>query len=639
MTSSAPTVDDIFLLRVFEEPLVPIGAAPSGQENAASSAAVAAYGHRDAPDDFSALTDYLETHPDSAWNAAILTGLGFECFNTGHYSRALKAWKRAWELGRLATDLRGKALADRAVGELAFMYARLGRVAELEELLFSLRGRAISGPATGRLTGAGEGLATMRIEPEVAFKCGPYALHSIQRSIDPLNVQFDVIHSAPSTPEGTSLTYLHELAAQLGMNMAMAYRSEPVEFLVPSVVHLQLGHYAAITGHRDGRYRLQDPTFGRDIWATRDALEEESSRYFLIPPDRFGAGWRQVPESEGRTVWGKGYTSSSDPGPVGPCDPTTDDPSPSCCGGDGGGGGMAHARVHLMTVSLNIIDTPVGYKPPVGPPIRFTARYGQRDDFLPANRNFSSLGTKWTFDWLSLIQDDPTKPTAGALYYMPGGGFRTFNFNQNSQFHHEQYDQTLLTKTANGYQLTFRDGSTATFATSGGSLGSIRNVFLTQLADPAGNTVTLTYDATLRITAVTDAIGQTTTLSYDFPGDSFKITKVTDPFGRVAQFGYDTSQRLTSITDAVGITSQFTYDSGDFITSMRTPYGTTTFTTSTSGDPGPPQEPTSGPGRVRTVEITYPDGSKERVEYNQDVPPGSLTGVSRQDPARVINLS
>jgi YD repeat-containing protein len=634
MTSPPPTVDDIFLLRAFEEPLVPIGAAPTSAENEAVAAAVAAYGHRTAADDFSALTDYLEDYPDSAWSAALWTGLGFECFNSGHYSPALAAWKKAWELGRAATDIRGKALADRAVGELAFMYARLGRVAELEELLPSLRGRPISGPATGRITGATEGLATMRVEPEVAFKCGPYALYSIQRSIDPLNVRFDVIHSAPSTPEGTSLTYLHELAGQLGMKMRMAYRSEPVEFIVASVVHLKLGHYAAITGHRDGRYVLQDPTFGRDIWATRDALEEESSGYFLIPADRLGLGWRQVPESEGGTVWGKGYTCCSDPGPVGPCDPTTDDPSPSCCGG--GGGGMAHARVHLMAVSLNIIDNPVGYKPPVGPPIRFTARYGQRDDFQPANRNFSSLGTKWTFDWLSFIQDDPTNANAKVLYYMPGGGLRTFNLNLINQFDHEQYDQTLLTKTANGYQMTFRDGSTATFATSDGSLGSIRRVFLTQFADPAGNTVTLTYDATLRITMVTDAIGQITTLVYGNAVDPFKITAVEDPFGRVAQLGYDTSLRLTSITDAVDNISQFTYDSGDFTTSMTTPYGTTTFTTTTSGDPGP--VPPYGPGRVRIVEVTYPDGSTEHVEFNQDNPPGSLTGVPTQDPAPVINL-
>jgi YD repeat-containing protein len=416
-------------------------------------------------------------------------------------------------------------------------------------------------------------------------------------TIDPVSAQFDVIHAAPSTPKGTSLAYLLELSQQLGLNLRPAYRSDPVELIVPSVVHFKLGHYAAITGQNEDRYLLQDPTFGGEGWATRDALETESSGYFLIPADQLGDGWRQVPESEGRTVWGKGYTCCSDPGPTGPCDPNTDqtcdgdggppppgDPPPPPDGDGGGGpppsgggpppsgggpppgpggpprpplpppgGGMCGlARVHLMTVSLNIVDSPVGYRPPVGPAVRFTVRYGQRDDFQPANHAYSNLGSKWTFDWLAYIQDDPTNPNASVQYYMMGGGFRTFTgFDPTTQrFAPEQYDQTLLARTANGYQLTARDGSSLTFADSDGATGTTRRVFLTELTDPAGNSVTLTYDANLRITTITDPFGEATTLAYDNPADSFKITKVTDPFGRFATFGYDSSLRLQTITDA-----------------------------------------------------------------------------------------
>jgi hypothetical protein len=150
---------------VFEEPLVPIRATPSDAENVAVRDALAAYAHRAGPDDFSALTDYLDAHPDSAWNAALWMGLGLELYNTGHYSRALSAWKQSWQLASAATDVRGKALADRAVGELAFMYARLGMTTELDALLASLRGRGFTGPATERITGAHEGLATMRASP------------------------------------------------------------------------------------------------------------------------------------------------------------------------------------------------------------------------------------------------------------------------------------------------------------------------------------------------------------------------------------------------------------------------------------------------------------------------------------------
>jgi hypothetical protein len=124
--SATPTVQEIFRARVFEEPLVPIGGEPTAAENAALAAALLGYAKRSGPDDFSSLTAFLEKHPQSPWRAALLTDLGLEYYNTAYYSLALDAWEKAWSLAKDATDLKGKALADRAVGELALMYGRLG---------------------------------------------------------------------------------------------------------------------------------------------------------------------------------------------------------------------------------------------------------------------------------------------------------------------------------------------------------------------------------------------------------------------------------------------------------------------------------------------------------------------------------
>jgi YD repeat-containing protein len=146
--------------------------------------------------------------------------------------------------------------------------------------------------------------------------------------------------------------------------------------------------------------------------------------------------------------------------------------------------------------------------------MRFTVRYGQRDEGVqPANRAYSNFGPKWTFDWFAYIQDTPAQPTADVIYYMMGGGYRTFTgFNQTTQtFAYQQYDQTLLTRNSSGYVMTARDESKLIFATSDGATGTTRRVFLTELHDPAGNPVKLSYDASLRITAITDAIGQVPT--------------------------------------------------------------------------------------------------------------------------------
>ena len=151
-----------------------------------------------------------------------------------------------------------------------------------------------------------------------------------------------------------------------------------------------------------------------------------------------------------------------------------------------------------MLVSLNINDEPVGYSPPVGPAVRFTVRYNQREANQPANFSYSNFGPKWTFDWLSYITDKPSSPTADVNYYIMGGGTRTFTgFDSGTQtFAFQQFDQTKLTRTSpDTYEMLSRDGTRKIFSQSDGSdWEPSRKIFLTQLIDPHGNAVSLTYD-------------------------------------------------------------------------------------------------------------------------------------------------
>ena len=229
------------------------------------------------------------------------------------------------------------------------------------------------------------------------------------------------------------------------------------------------------------------------------------------------------------------------------------------------GKGMAVPNVSLMLVSLKLEDNPVGYAPPIGPAVRFIATYNQYESGQPANFNFSNLGQKWTFNWLAYLTDNPASPSDDVSYYVEGGGSLTFTgFNSVSQsFAPEVKSQTILTRTAvNSYSLLFPDGSQHIFSQPTATTGTSRNVFLTQVIDPQGNSVQISYDDQFRIIALTDAIGQVTVFSYTDASDPLKVTKVTDPFGRFATFQYNTNGLLAQITDGIGLTSQFTYDAG-----------------------------------------------------------------------------
>src|SRR5262249_28129957 len=78
-----------------------------------------------------------------------------------------------------------------------------------------------------------------------------------------------------------------------------------------------------------------------------------------------------------------------------------------------------------------------------------------------------------------------------------------------------------------------------------------------------------------------------------------------DPFGRFATFAYDELGRLTNITDVIGLQSRFVYEGGsDYVNALVTPYGTNSFLRGESGT-------------TRWLERLFPDGSRDRVEFNQ----------------------
>jgi RHS repeat-associated protein len=612
---ASPTAEDIFRARIFEEPLVPMGAEPTAEENADFAAALTGFAACGGADDFSALTAFLDAHPDSPWNGALLTNLGLAYYRRGYYSRALRAWDGACAVAMTVTDPAQKPLADRAVGELAYMLARVGRVSELAALLQSVEDRGFCGPATEKIAGARAGLAEMRARPEVSFRCGPLALHRIMLALRPEDPRTELIAATESTSRGFALSQVEELSRLLGLHYRMAFRQPGADLALPSVVHFTVDHFAAVIRREGDRYLLEDPTFKNDAWVTRAALDAEASGYFLIPEGELADGWRDVSTAEGRQVWGRGNVPNP-PLPPGPCDPSTDQCN-TCPDG------MATPSMYLLDVSLSLTDRPVGYSPPVGPAVPFTVRYRQRDNQFSSTFNYSNLGPKWTFDWLAYIIDDPATPQADVTYYMRGGGNRTFTgFDSTTQaFAYQVLDQTVLTRTsASTYEMLSPDGTLLMFGQSDGGV-TTRRIFLTQVTDPAGNAVTLTYDTDLRVMAITDAIGQQTTLAYGNTADTFKITTVTDPFGRSAVFAYNTAGQLTSITDTLGLVSSFTYDptTTDLVTTLTTPYGVTQFTNAESGT-------------TRSMEILYPDGNRERVEFNQS----TTLGIAGSDPPQSV---
>lgn len=612
--STNPKDEEIARARVFEEPLAPMGGVTSAGENRALASALLSYLKAGNTEDLSPLEKFLNAYPQSPWRVSLMTNMGIVYRHTGYFSKALGAWGRAWELGKPETAAVPRALTDRALAEWAELNARLGRYEILEPLFREIETRNVGGSPGEKIRGAKQGLWLMTNRPQDAFRCGPMALDRILAQTGRPYPR-DLINNSESTMRGMSLTQVRDLGGNLGMNLQMARRTGGAEVLLPAVVHWKAGHYAALIREQDGRYLVQDPTFGDELWLSRAALDEEASGYFLVSAGNVPLGWQAVSDAEGDTVWGKGNTGTDNPQNYKPTDQKAHDFCPVQP--------MADYNVHLMLVSLNITDTPVGYAPPRGPEVQFQVTYNQRESMQPSVFSYSNLGPKWTFDWLSYLKDDPSNPVASAYLYVRGGGEETYSgFNSSTQSYAPQLEsRAILVRTGANpirYERRLPDGSMEIFSQPDGAATFPRRVFMTEWRDAKGNGLTFTYDAGLRLVAVTDAIGQVTTLSYELESDPLRITRVTDPFGRTATFEYTSTGRLSRITDIIGIQSVFTYGTGDFISTLTTPYGRTVFRYVEAG-------------RDRFLEATDPMGATERVEFRVAAP-----GIANSVPAQEL---
>lgn len=616
-----PSDVEIRMLASFPEPLRPVEGQSSAQETEALAVALREASHDDRGID--GIRHFIDTHPASRWAPILHLNIGSISYGTGYFQDALIHWKAAWELSKGGKDDVSREIADQALAEYAKMNARIGRMAEVEEALTEAQKRTLTGDAQVKMTSASEGLWSMKNRPGVSFRCGPYALLNVAQSLRPSSAKkvTDFVEKVQSPTTGFSVPEVYRMSTQLGLKLQIAKRDPNGTIIVPAVVHWKVGHFGAIVREVNGNFLLKDPTFGNDTWLTRQALDDESSGYFLVPEGALPAGWRRATIAETAQLYGKGNTLNIDDGSTG----DDDDKGGGGCNSGGGDGGlpMATYQFHILAASLHIEDTPTGYNAAVGPDVRVRLAYNQREVGQPASIDLTSFGPQFVSNWISYLIDNTTNSAANVTLRKRGGGSEIHsNFNATTQaFGIERKTASVLYRlTSNTYKKVYPDGRQEYYEQYIGSSGTQRKVFLSRIVDPQGNAVNVEYDSTYptRIHQIIDATGLPTVFRYDYVGEPYLVTGIEDPYGRTSTFSYASvagKVRLQSTQDPYGIVSSFSYSGAGEVVSMTTPYGTTTFNLSA---------PYVSTGLFRYIEATDPLGQKERIEYNVDT---TLTGV------------
>ena len=465
----------------FPDLLIPTGST-TPRENAALLSALVNYERRGRVDDFSSLVAFLEAYPYSSWRVALLTNLGSLYLHYGYFTRAIAAWDEAWREGRKVRGAYAKALVDEAVGKLVLLDAELGHKNRVARLLHEIALRPVSGPATSFVQNAREMLWVIGNDPKHLYLCGPEALATLMLAQGATAKGLSFVWKLRADARGMSLAALARLAAKEKEPLLAVFRrpGEPVP--VSSIVHWKVGHYAAIMGEKNGRYRVVDPVLGRqERWLTKAALDAEGSGYFLAPKkEAKAAGWRLVAAAEGGKVWGAGPTAGPDPNDPGPpADPPPDDM------------GMSQYNISELQVGVILTDNPVGYVPPLGPSAEITLAYNQYEADQPAVFGFFNISPKWTFNFLTHMVDDPNNPGSSVGRYRTYGGawFYTGYNSATGAFVPDDHDDSVLVLVSQSpitYGRYLKDGSVEVYAQSDGATSYPRNVFLTKIIDPRG---------------------------------------------------------------------------------------------------------------------------------------------------------
>jgi len=280
---------------------------------------------------------------------------------------------------------------------------------------------------------------------------------------------------------------------------------------------------------------------------------------------------------------------------------------------------MPQYRFQMDTTSLILEDSPIGYTPARGPSVSLDISYSHREATQPQIFGYSNMGPKWTFNWVRYVREVPmdafgTTPPHVQVILPPGGYESYVNADANGVYPAHWYSRAELVRVSSTpivYERRLPDHTIEVYGASDGGPAGSRRIFLTELIDPLGQRMQFTWDGQARLVGITDALGQVTTLAYDDATDPLKITKVTDPFARTATFTYNAAGQLASTTDVMGLTSSFTYADGDFISSMTTPYGTTSFRHELNW---------LTTANLRYVEATDPLGGTEHLEFQYDSP-------------------
>ena len=373
----------------------------------------------------SSFESFIAANDGSAWTPSVRANLASFYKRRGQFSLALVHWEAAWSSIRGLNTPAAGLVGDYVIGNLTELLARLGHNDRLSQLLQETANRKWESVAWQQhYNAAKDAWHRMNSQPQASFRCGIAALTKLVESLNPNDPALLGLKSASPGENGTSMADLSNLAQGYNLNLQPVIIPSTSELIVPSVVHYQVGHFAAILKKDGNSYLVSDPVFRGPRWIKGDVIQSESSGRYLIPSAQATSQLQPLSTADQALTIGKGYPSG-----------LNDDNDQW----QGTGAGLSLPAWHVSEPYLNLwLQSEVlRYNLPGGLIQSFLLTYKQRD--TRSTSSAFNFGPSWDCSWLGYVDyhaEQDEAPLNGYTHYldalhMPISGVDAYDTDSN----------------------------------------------------------------------------------------------------------------------------------------------------------------------------------------------------------------
>jgi RHS repeat-associated protein len=463
-----------------------------------------------------------------------------------------------------------------------------------------------------------------------SHSCGVKSLYEVARVLKPDDANVISLLSARTKGIFVSMAELGELARGLDLGLVAVRRRAGDQLPVPSVAHWGREHFVAILEKNGQKYLVLDPALASARWLTADQVNAQISGHFLAPKAQLTGSWNSLTLVETEQIVGNliDVVYGDDPGEEAcpkdegsfitkcPTCQTNDDCQPgnndfddagcSSCGTatDFTGYAMPVWKVTEPNINLWIADIPLFYTTSHDDQLIFKLTYKQRNS--RSDTGMFGVGNLWECNWLTYAEPDSSNTNKYKLS-VPGGGQRDYQLDVMDYLSTTVISSDGSVSAGVGMRLPRGEKNDYTFPFTNSLNKTYRFIAKKTLSD--GRTIQFNYLVTNSVCLLTNLIdpdGLTNIVRYQDSNFPYYISEVENPYGRKATLKYDSSGNLTNIVDMINFTNSFQYNSQGLITNMTTPYGATTFQTTTNSTSEAPN---------RSVLVTEPNGAHQLYLY------------------------